>query len=152
MVAEQYFLCSKIFLAVYRPGIETASALPNAWKRRNVEVSVQSPTLMYIPSRMLTSCPQQVIASYLASIVGLAVSNEMVENANFTAHHLLRIYGYCITKPLQQAFVLQFLGSMQSRMGWKTADTVTLLKSQWSDLILRRPDHHPFQFILDTVL
>jgi hypothetical protein len=35
---------------------------------------------------------------------------------------------------LQRNFVLHFLGSMQSRMGWKTADTVTLLKSQWSDL------------------
>ena len=33
---------------------------------------------------------KRLVADYLAAIIGLAVSNEMVENANFTAHHLLR--------------------------------------------------------------
>lgn len=74
------------------------------------------------------------VTYHLAAIVGLAESNPFVENANFTAHHLLRVGGYCIINPLQRKCVLEYLEHVEKVMGWSTSATVALLKDQWSDL------------------
>ena len=68
------------------------------------------------------------------AIVGLAESNPFVENANFTAVHLLRVAGYCITNALQREHVLGFLNQVQKVMGWSTASTIATLMEQWNDL------------------
>lgn len=74
------------------------------------------------------------MAYQLSAIIGLAESNPFVENANFTAHHLLRVGGYCVTNPMQRDSIIDFLERVEKIMGWSTRSTVDLLKDQWADL------------------
>ena len=77
---------------------------------------------------------QRDVTFHLAAIIGLAESNPFVENANFTAIHLLRVAGYCITNVSQRKHVLSFLKQVEKVMGWSTAPTRTVLEEQWNDL------------------
>ena len=77
---------------------------------------------------------QREVTSHLAALVGLAEHNPFVENAKFTAAHLLRVGGYCITNSLQRTRVIQFLEHVEDSLGWLTSHTVALLKEQWQDL------------------
>ncbi len=60
--------------------------------------------------------------------------NPFVENARFTAAHLLRVGGHCITNSLQRTQVVEFLEHVEDTMGWLTAPTIALLREQWQDL------------------
>ncbi|KAK3709107.1 hypothetical protein LTR37_011086 [Vermiconidia calcicola] len=113
VVAVQYYYASKIFILLHKPANEAGSGFNAAKRRRNTE---------------------RLVASYLAAIIGLATSNEMVQNANFTAHHILRSYGYYITNPIQRSHVVHFLEHVHRLMAWNTTNTIALLQSQWSDL------------------
>jgi hypothetical protein len=87
----------------------------------------------------------------LGNVIGLADSNTWVENANFTAHHMLmnsshtlllyRRYqltvvpgGYHISNKEQREYSIAFLQRVQENMGFQTHPTVTLLRNQWRDL------------------
>ncbi|KAF2159839.1 hypothetical protein M409DRAFT_70737 [Zasmidium cellare ATCC 36951] len=113
VTALQYYHACKAFLLLHKPHAEVLSGFQAAKRRRTMERDV---------------------TSHLVAIVGLAESNPFVENANFTAHHLLRIGGYCITNPVQRQCVLDFLDHVERVMGWSTSATIALLKDQWSDL------------------
>lgn len=113
VAALQYYHSCRAFLLLHRPHGESLSGFQAAKRRRALERDV---------------------TYHLATIVGLAESNPFVENANFTAHHLLRIGGYCITNPLQRQSVLEYLDHVEHVMGWSTSATTALLKDQWSDL------------------
>lgn len=71
---------------------------------------------------------------HIAAVIGLAQSNPFVENANFTAHHILRTCGYCMTDQAQRRQVLAYLERASTIMGWDTQHTIALLKDQWKDL------------------
>ncbi|GIZ47553.1 hypothetical protein CKM354_001064100 [Cercospora kikuchii] len=114
VAALQYFNACQVFLRLFGPQTEPASSGFHASKRR----------------RAL----EREVTFHLAAIVGLAEHNPFVENARFTAAHLLRVGGYCIENPLQRTRVIQFLDQVEESMGWMTSHTVALLKEQWQDL------------------
>ncbi|KAF2208648.1 hypothetical protein CERZMDRAFT_48636 [Cercospora zeae-maydis SCOH1-5] len=114
VAALQYYNACQVFLRLFRPQTESASSGFHASKRR----------------RAL----EREVTFHLAAIVGLAEHNPFVENARFTAAHLLRVGGYCIENSLQRTRVIQFLDQVEESMGWMTSHTVALLKEQWRDL------------------
>ena len=94
---------------------------------------------------------QRGLITALGNVVGLADSNTWVENANFTAHHMLMNSmhtlplqdehqltmtpgGYHISNKEQREYSISFLQRVQETMGFRTQPTITLLRNQWSDL------------------
>lgn len=93
---------------------------------------------------------QRDINTSLCSIIGLAESNAWVENANFTACHILRTCnvtphfeedamltrtgGYCIRDSAQREHSLAFLRRVKEIMRWDTQQTIDTLQQQWNDL------------------
>ena len=85
-------------------------------------------------------------------VIGLALSNETVENACFMACHLLHrckcpsiqtIYtvrytngtdGYCLRLRAEQKGSLRFLAHVEKHLGWRTAWMVEELEQQWQEL------------------
>jgi len=84
----------------------------------------------------------------LGNVIGLADSNAWVENANFTAHHMLMNSshilllsqghqltvmpgGYHISDKAQREYSIAFLQRIQETMGFRTHSTIALLRSQW---------------------
>lgn len=82
-------------------------------------------------------------------VIGLALSNETVENAFFMACHLvhrckppphsyptslIKIDGYCLRHPAEQQGSLKFLAHVEKRVGWRTAWMVEELEQQWQEL------------------
>ena len=76
-----------------------------------------------------------------------------MENANFTAHHMLMNSshtlilkgqegheltgtpgGYHISNKQQRDYSIAFLQRVQESMGFQTQSTIALLQSQWMDL------------------
>ena len=95
--------------------------------------------------------PQRHLITALGNIVGLAESNTWVENANFTAHHMLMNSlrtltcqqgdeltvmpgGYHIRNKEQREYSITFLQRVQQIMGFETQTTIALLRSQWCAL------------------
>lgn len=91
------------------------------------------------------------VTTALGNVVGLADSNAWVENANFTAHHMLMnsshtlVFlqghqltvmpgGYHISDKEQREYSIAFLRRVQETMGFQTQSTITLLRSQWAAL------------------
>lgn len=91
------------------------------------------------------------VITALGNVVGLADSNAWVENANFTAHHMLMNSthtlilsqghqltvmpgGYHISNKGQRKYSIAFLQRIQETMGFRTQSTITLLRSQWRAL------------------
>ncbi|KAM3417432.1 hypothetical protein BST61_g5678 [Cercospora zeina] len=114
VAALQYYNACQVFLRLFRPQTEPGSSGFHASKRR----------------RAL----EAQVTFHLAAIVGLAEHNPFVENARFTAAHLLRVGGYCVENALQRTRVIQFLDQVEESMGWMTSHTVALLREQWRDL------------------
>ena len=96
---------------------------------------------------------QRGLITALGNVVGLADSNTWVENANFTAHHMLMnsshplflqnregheltvmAGGYHISNKEQREYSISFLRRVQRVMGFQTQSTIALLESQWRDL------------------
>lgn len=93
---------------------------------------------------------QRDINTSLCSIIGLAESNIWVENANFTACHILttcnvaphfgqgtmltRTGGCCISDPIQREHSLTFLRRVKGIMSWDTQHTIDTLQQPWDDL------------------
>ena len=94
---------------------------------------------------------QRGLITALGNVVGLADSNTWVENANFTAHHMLMNSmhtlplqdehqltmtpgGYHISNKEQREYSISFLRRVQRVMGFQTQSTIALLESQWRDL------------------
>ncbi|KAF7194924.1 Transcription activator AMTR1 [Pseudocercospora fuligena] len=113
VAALQYYHACKAYMLLYKPTGDSVSGFCAAKRIRALE---------------------REVSYQLAAIIGLAESNPFVENANFTAHHLLRVAGYCITNPVQRISILDFLERIEKIMGWSTRKTFDLLKSQWQDL------------------
>jgi hypothetical protein len=99
----------------------------------------------------LTDINKRSLITALGSIIGLAESNAWVENANFTAHHMLMSSpytfisltwheltitsgGYHISNQAQRRSSISFLQHVEKVMGFKTQPTIDLLQSQWLDL------------------
>lgn len=93
------------------------------------------------------------VITALGNVVGLADSNAWVENANFTAHHMLMNSshtlppeiqegheltvmpgGYHISNEEQRDYSIAFLQRVQETMGFRTQSTITLLRGQWRAL------------------
>lgn len=99
---------------------------------------------------------QKTIASHLAMVIGLAMSNETVENACFMVCHLLHrctldpsppllytvpwnsslrsLDGYCLRHPAEQRGSLRFLAHVEKDIGWRTEWMVNELEEQWKEL------------------
>lgn len=92
---------------------------------------------------------QRGLIAALGKVIGLADSNTWVENANFTAHHMLMNSsrtlllhsperheltaisgGYHISNKEQRGYSIAFLRRVQENMGFQTQSTIALLESQ----------------------
>ena len=73
------------------------------------------------------------VRHHLLLVIGLAVSNEAVENIWFTARHCLSIWAGCLRKRADKDAAIQFLQDMGRRTGWETRRLIESLHRQWDD-------------------
>jgi hypothetical protein len=73
------------------------------------------------------------VRHHLLIVIGLAVSNEAVENIWFTARHCLSIWASCLRKRADQDAAIDFLEDMGQRTGWETTRIIESLHRQWDD-------------------
>ena len=73
------------------------------------------------------------VRHHLLLVIGLAVSNESVENIWFTARHCLSIWAGCLRKRADKDAAIQFLQDMGHRTGWETRRLIESLHRQWDD-------------------
>ncbi|TKX22553.1 fungal specific transcription factor domain-containing protein 44 [Elsinoe australis] len=72
--------------------------------------------------------------NHLSAIIGLALSNDHVHNAKYTACHMLYSCGYLITNKLQREHIIRFLERIPRLVAWRTRQTIDMLKDQWREL------------------
>ncbi|KAM0719132.1 hypothetical protein Q7P37_005037 [Cladosporium fusiforme] len=114
VVALQYFNACHVLIRQHKPSDQSLSGFEAAKVRKTTE---------------------RDLITALGNVIGLAESNTWVENANFTAHHMLRITGgYHISSLKQRERSIAFLRRVQDIMGFRTHSTIGLLQSQWLDL------------------
>lgn len=146
VVGLQYYHASCIFLTFDR--WQTLSDFELARARRLSEVRNILP--LPLPSRLIKLTRQKTIASHLVMVIGLAISNETVENACFMVCHLLHrckhhsatshtvlsnnLDGYCLRHPGEQRGSLRFLAHVEKNIGWRTKWMVQELEQQWKEL------------------
>lgn len=124
-------------------GFEAVRDIRNNEVRKFVSIDLQVGSKADIPKRGLITA--------LGNIIGLAESNTWVQNANFTAHHMLKNSprtltfhqgneltimpgGYHIRNKEQREHSITFLQRVQQIMGFETQTTIALLRSQWCAL------------------
>ncbi|KAF4556460.1 Hypothetical protein D9617_1g083380 [Elsinoe fawcettii] len=71
---------------------------------------------------------------HLFAIMGLALSNDDVHNAKYTACHMLYSCGYLITNRTQRQETLVFLRRVPQLVAWRTRQTIEMLEEQWKEL------------------
>ncbi|GAB7322968.1 hypothetical protein MBLNU13_g05499t1 [Cladosporium sp. NU13] len=113
VVALQYYNACLVLIRQHKPPDRTLHGFEAVKERRSNE--------------------RGLIAA-LGKVIGLADSNTWVENANFTAHHMLMNSGYHISNKEQRDYSIAFLRRVQENMGFQTQSTIALLESQWMDL------------------
>ncbi|KAG8630319.1 hypothetical protein KVT40_001938 [Elsinoe batatas] len=72
--------------------------------------------------------------NHLFAIMGLALSNDNVHNAKYTACHMLYSCGYLITNRAQREQTVRFLERVPQIVAWRTRQTIEMLQSQWKEL------------------
>ncbi|KAJ9355091.1 transcriptional regulator family: Fungal Specific TF [Paecilomyces variotii] len=119
-VGMQYYYGAMLLLTIHKPLAQSAGGFEAAKVMRIAEVAA---------------------ASYLADIIGIAISNDTTENAHFTASHFICSYGYCLSHEAQRKGAIDYLKRVKEIMGWNTCWIVEALKSQWSELdeFVKRP-------------
>lgn len=88
VVALQYFNACHVLLCQHKPPDQSLSGFEAVKVRRNNEVRAVDDTTRSLEWTL--KVPQRDLITALGNVIGLAESNAWVENANFTAHHMLR--------------------------------------------------------------
>ncbi|KAF7190598.1 hypothetical protein HII31_07757 [Pseudocercospora fuligena] len=76
------------------------------------------------------ACEQRV-RYHLLIVIGVANSNERVENVWFTARHCISVWGVYLRNDQDRQACVGFLQEMGRRTGWKIDALVQALRSQW---------------------
>ncbi|KAJ5223916.1 hypothetical protein N7468_008458 [Penicillium chermesinum] len=113
VVGMQYYHTACIFLTLCGPNSQSGNDFENARTRRMAE---------------------RTIATHIANVIGLSLSNESVQNAYFMPCHLLQRFGYCIRNSMEKQGSLKFLAHMEKVIGWQTAWIKRELEQQWTEL------------------
>ncbi|KAI5239547.1 hypothetical protein E4T43_06655 [Aureobasidium subglaciale] len=77
---------------------------------------------------------EKSVVHHLSQAIGLSASNGELENATFETHHLLYMCGYCLKHRCQREAAIRFLTWSEDVTGWRTSNTVKMLKEQWRHL------------------
>ncbi|KAH8898308.1 hypothetical protein GQ53DRAFT_881370 [Thozetella sp. PMI_491] len=74
------------------------------------------------------------VAFHLATMMGLALSNQHAINAFFLPCHMLVLCGYTIRNVVQQDHTIQYLERTTKILRWETGDLIMSLRAQWAEL------------------
>lgn len=110
VTALQYYHLARIVLAIYDPEL----------------------TQLGFGSLRARKSSERRVLDGMRNIVGLAVSNEDVNNATFEASHILKTCGVYLKDEAEQNAAIAFLEHVQQKMGWTTRGTIAELRSQWA--------------------
>ncbi|KAK5085164.1 hypothetical protein LTR64_008638 [Lithohypha guttulata] len=110
VTALQYYHLARVVLAIYDPAL----------------------TRLGFGSIRARKSSEREVLDGMRNIVGLAVSNEDVNNAIFEASHVLKACGGYLKDEAEQNAAIAFLENVQQRMGWTTEKTIAELRSQWA--------------------
>ncbi|KAJ2897484.1 hypothetical protein MKZ38_004651 [Zalerion maritima] len=105
----QYYFLAHILLAIFNPRLCKAS-YDTFMLRREADATVQR---------------------NLRLLIGVAISNDSVTNARFTASHALQAFGSYLTDPREQQEALSYLAKIEESMGWQTRHIADKLRAQW---------------------
>ncbi|KAJ5133093.1 hypothetical protein N7526_004458 [Penicillium atrosanguineum] len=113
VVGMQYYYAARIFLTLTDPQSLQMNDYARARFRHQAE---------------------RTIAAHVATVIGLSLSNESVQNAYFMACHLLHRYGHCLRDQAEQEGSLNFLDRVENVLGWRTAWIRQELGRQWAEM------------------
>ncbi|KAK5073385.1 hypothetical protein LTR70_010310 [Exophiala xenobiotica] len=109
VTALQHYHLARVILAIYDPALTRLGFGPLRARKQS----------------------ERIVLDGMRNIVGLAVSNEDVNNAIFEASHVLKTCGGYLKDEAEQNAAIAFLENVQQRMGWTTGKTIAELQSQW---------------------
>ncbi|KAM5343492.1 hypothetical protein ACJ41O_012029 [Fusarium nematophilum] len=110
----QYYYASTIVFAVRQyEKVNPCSGLETARMRKKLERS---------------------IASALFILMGLAISNDHVEDAFLLPTHILSLCGFCIQTSSQREKTLGFLAKVKEKIYWTTDSLVASLSEYWAEV------------------
>ena len=109
VVGLQYYHMSKMTLSIYDPRLSDLG----------------------FRSLALRKSSEKAVVRHLKMVIGLAVSNNHVANAQFNASHSLQTCGSYLSEPREQRAAIDLLSQIQRRIGWRTAHVAKDLKEQW---------------------
>ncbi|THZ84532.1 hypothetical protein D6C84_04088 [Aureobasidium pullulans] len=113
MAGLAYYHVAKVLISMHKPLSPKLSGFHAAKTRQEAEKNV---------------------IHHLSQAIGLSASNGELENATFETHHLLYMCGYCLKHPAQREAAINFLTWSEDVTGWRTSNTVNMLKEQWKHL------------------
>ncbi|RTE72763.1 hypothetical protein BHE90_012819 [Fusarium euwallaceae] len=114
VVAMQYYYAAKAIICLHK-------------------CNTVNPNIGYHAARLRHDWEQR-IASYLCTLMGLALSNEHVINAFYLPAHMLSLCGYCIRQPCERAHTIQYLQRVDDIIKWKTRRLIGTLEKEWEEM------------------
>ncbi|KAH7259873.1 hypothetical protein B0J15DRAFT_491311 [Fusarium solani] len=114
VVAMQYYYAAKAIICLHK-------------------CNTVNPNIGYHAARLRHDWEQR-IASYLCTLMGLALSNEHVLNAFYLPAHMLSLCGYCIRQPCERAHTVQYLQKVDEVIKWKTRRLIQTLEKEWEEM------------------
>ncbi|KAJ8114797.1 hypothetical protein OPT61_g3415 [Boeremia exigua] len=109
-VGLQYYHLCKIILTIYSPNASLVG-------------------LAGVRARKATDA---LIRKHMRITIGYGISNEHCGNAMFQGSHILSACGAYIVDPIEQDACVEYLHSLQRKIGWRTDKVIADLKEQWS--------------------